>query len=79
MQNKGIAQSTWLSCLNDYKNNYERLVLEVGLKAVTRFMLQSQDKPQVIPNEINRIYNTCAGVEIIPDDPNIPPKNWKKI
>ena len=35
--------------------------------------------PKILPENIDKIYNTGLGVMIVPDDPNIPMKNWKKI
>ena len=32
-----------------------------------------------MPDSINKIYNIGPGVMIVPDDPNITNKSWKKI
>jgi len=50
VQNKEIAQSSWISCMNEYKNNYERLVLEVGPKPIINFMLRNQNNPRILPD-----------------------------
>ena len=42
-------------------------------------MKLNQDKSKILPEDIDRIYNTGPGVMIVPDDPNIPTKSWKKI
>ena len=42
-------------------------------------MIRNELTKGILPDNINRIYNTNPGVMIVPDDPNIPTKSWKKI